>query len=332
MKNSILQELNVIYEPGQREHWTGRKTNPAIGIQYWHQAIEFGDIRNYKFENKPTIAFIGYQCDEGVRRNFGRIGSAFGPQLIKDKLAKLPIHFDSKKLVDFGNVICIKEDMESCQIAFSKLISQLISQHIFPVGFGGGHDMAFAHFMGIYDVVSKTTKPKIGVINFDAHFDLRPEMGKPNSGTSFYQIIETLKKTNTSFDYFVIGIQQQSNTKELFEIAKNEKVEFITNFECEFLDNENQIVLQKLNSFINKNDHLYITIDLDGFSSAYAPGVSAPSPLGYSPNFIFKMLRFLFQSNKVISCDIAELNPKVDVDNITANLAAKLVDFIASIR
>ncbi len=85
---------------------------------------------------------------------------------------------------------------------------------------------------------------------------------------------------------------------------------------------------QRLIPFIRKIDYLYITIDLDGFSSAYAPGVSAPSPLGFTPYFVFKMLKFLFATNKVISCDIAELNPTLDRDNLTANLAAKLVDFI----
>ena len=40
------------------------------------------------------------------------------------------------------------------------------------------------------------------------------------------------------------------------------------------------------------------------------------------------MLHFLFDTKKVISCDIAELNPTLDTDNITANLAAKLIDFI----
>ena len=71
---------------------------------------------------------------------------------------------------------------------------------------------------------------------------------------------------------------------------------------------------------------------LDGFSSAYAPGVSAPSPLGFTPNFMYKMLQFLFDTKKVISCDIAELNPTLDTDNLTANLAAKLLDFIVCIK
>jgi len=63
-------------------------------------------------------------------------------------------------------------------------------------------------------------------------------------------------------------------------------------------------------------------------SSAYAPGVSAPSPLGFTPYFVFKVLVFLFESKKVISFDIAELNPSLDRDKLTANLAAKIIDFV----
>lgn len=69
---------------------------------------------------------------------------------------------------------------------------------------------------------------------------------------------------------------------------------------------------------------------MDDFSSAYAPGVSAPSPLGFTLYFVFKRLRFLFETKKVISCDLAELNPTLDRDNLTANLAAKLIDFIVN--
>jgi len=44
--------------------------------------------------------------------------------------------------------------------------------------------------------------------------------------------------------------------------------------------------------------------------------------------FVFKMLSFLFNSKKVISLDIAELNPSLDRDNLTAVLAAKIIDFV----
>lgn len=85
---------------------------------------------------------------------------------------------------------------------------------------------------------------------------------------------------------------------------------------------------KRLSIFIGQVDYLYVTIDMDGFSSAYAPGVSAPSPLGFTPYFVFKVLSFLLESKKIISIDIAELNPSLDRDMVTANLAAKIIDFI----
>jgi formiminoglutamase len=211
--------------------------------------------------------------------------------------------------------------MEDCQKALSKTITKLIKNNILPIAIGGGHDIAYANFNGIKAAVKKLSKNKIGIINFDAHFDLRPIEIEPNSGTPFNQIL----KENNDVHYFAIGIQQQSNTKELFEIAKQKKVSYVYNYQCETF---NDSLKNKLDLFINNVDYLYVTIDLDGFSSAYAPGVSAPSPLGFSPNFVYSVLAYLFDSKKVISCDIAELNPDFDIDNFTANLAAKLLDFM----
>ncbi len=327
-----MKLLEADYHPGQRIYWTGRKSNPDIGKQYWYQEIELLDIDELNENTKIDVAILGYVCDEGVRRNLGRVGAEQGPRVIRERLAKLPIHFEQTRIADFGDVICIEEDMESCQQGFSQIISKLISKKVFPIAIGGGHDMAYSHYMGIKKALKNSEKNKVGIINFDAHFDLRPVERKSNSGTPINQIITDLKKTGETVDYFAIGIQQQSNTKELFNIAKNENVEYVINFDCESSASEMLAIQEKLIPFIANNDYLYITIDLDGFSSAYAPGVSAPSPLGFTPYFVFKMLRFLFASNKVISCDIAELNPTLDRDNLTANLAAKLVDFIVSLK
>ena len=328
LEENLFTKLNVAYQSGQQFYWTGRKSNPDLGKQYWHQEIELINLENLDPENNIDIALIGYACDEGVRRNLGRIGAAQGPKMFRERLAKLPIHFDGKRVVDAGDIICIEEDMESCQQALTDIISQLISQKIFPIAIGGGHDMAYGHFMGIRNAIKNTSKNKIGIINFDAHFDLRPVEKKSNSGTPFNQIISELQQKGESVDYFAIGIQRQSNTKELFEIAKTNQVNYAINYDCESSSEEMKALQERLTPFIRENDYLYITIDMDGFSSAYAPGVSAPSPLGYTPYFVFKMLRFLFDTKKVISCDIAELNPVLDRDNLTANLAAKLVDFM----
>jgi formiminoglutamase len=318
---NFFKDLKVGYEAGNRDNYSGRVSK--LKNQYWHQEILVSHIENTQNENTTNIGIVGYVCDEGVKRNQGRIGARKGPKSIRSKLGKLPIHFENKKITDYGDVICNDSNLEDCQKAFSKTISKLITNNILPIAIGGGHDIAFANFNGIKNALKNKSKKKIGIINFDAHFDLRAIETQPNSGTPFNQILTE----NENASYFAIGIQQQSNTKELFEIAEKKNVSYVSNFECEAFDS---VLKNKLNNFIQEVDYLYVTIDLDGFSSAYAPGVSAPSPLGFSPNFVYEVLTHLFKTKKVISCDIAELNPDFDIDNHTANLAARLVDFIVS--
>jgi formiminoglutamase len=316
---SFFKDLKVGYEAGDKAWYSGRVSK--LENQYWHQEVLVSDLEDLQTNNATTIGIIGYVCDEGVKRNQGRIGAQKGPKSIRTKLGRLPIHFENKKITDFGNVVCIDENLEDCQKALSNAISKLITYNILPIAIGGGHDIAYANFNGIKEAVKNISKNKIGIINFDAHFDLRAVETQPNSGTPFHQILTE----NNEVNYFAIGIQQQSNPKELFEIAAEKKVSYVSNFDCEIFSDA---LKSKLNAFIKEVDYVYITIDMDGFSAAYAPGVSAPSTLGFTPNFVYKALDFIFLSKKVISCDIAELNPDFDIDNRTASLAAKLLDYI----
>jgi formiminoglutamase len=318
----FFKNLKVGYEAGDKALYSGRKSK--LNNQYWHQEILVSHIEDLKSNNPTDIGIVGYVCDEGVKRNQGRIGAQKGPKSVRNKLGKLPIHYKNKKIVDFGDIICLDHYLEDCQKALSKTVSTLISNKILPIAIGGGHDIAYANFNGIKEAIKNVSNNKIGIINFDAHFDLRAVETQPNSGTPFNQILTE----NNDVAYFAIGIQQQSNPKELFEIAAQKRVSYISNFDCETFSKD---LKSNLNAFIKEVDYLYITIDMDGFSSAYAPGVSAPSSLGFTPGFVYKVLGFLFQSKKVISCDIAELNPDFDMDDSTASLAARLVDYMVQI-
>lgn len=325
---NFFKNLNIKYTPTDKTLWTGRASNPKLEPQYWHQHIAIANLNKAESNSNIDFGIIGYSCEEGVKRNQGRIGAKEAPKTIRKSLSKLPIHFYDKHITDFGNIICLEDDMEACQNGLLKTISHLITNKVFPIVLGGGHDVAYGHFNGIKKALRHKAKNKIGIINFDAHFDLRQIEDKPNSGTPFNQILLEASKDNQLVDYFVIGIQQQSNTKMLFNIAKENQVQFVSNLNCTTSKKYIKSIKKSLSTFINQNDYIYISIDMDGFSSAYAPGVSAPSALGFLPFFFFNILEFILKSNKVISCDIAEVNPAFDVDNKTSKLAAKIVDFI----
>jgi arginase len=74
---------------------------------------------------------------------------------------------------------------------------------------------------------------------------------------------------------------------------------------------------------------LYVSIDLDGFDPAYAPGVSHHEPGGLSPRDVIDCLLRL--DAKLIGADVVELNPIHDINGMTAVLAAKLVKELAAL-
>ena len=67
-----------------------------------------------------------------------------------------------------------------------------------------------------------------------------------------------------------------------------------------------------------------LTIDIDAFDPAIAPGVGTPEPGGITWRQITKILRAVFSERKVIGADIVETAP-IPGQVITEFLAARLV-------
>ncbi len=74
-------------------------------------------------------------------------------------------------------------------------------------------------------------------------------------------------------------------------------------------------------SHIPRGAPVYITLDLDAFDPAFAPGVSHPVPGGLSPRAVLNFLQFAPWS--LVGMDVVELNPDADVQQLTAILAAR---------
>ena len=79
---------------------------------------------------------------------------------------------------------------------------------------------------------------------------------------------------------------------------------------------------RSLDDLSSRVDYVVLSFDLDSVQEAFAPGVSAPAAMGFSPSEIFAMMRVAGLHEKVISLGIYELNPRFDIDNRTARLAA----------
>lgn len=309
----------ALYTITSQEYYSGRRSEQNL---YLHEKISCMDIHSLRPSHSKRLALLGYACDEGVKRNQGRVGAVKGPLAIRKQLGKLPNNLDhDTQLLDVGTINCCNNSLVESQNALSEKVRLLLDSEIFPIVLGGGHDIAYGTYNGIKEHLGDSKI--IGIINFDAHFDLRSNKKEGTSGTPFYQIAKEGEEVGRAFHYLCLGIREDANDKLLFQTAKELDVKYILRdtFRIEFHNEINSWI----NAFIKNVDAVYVTVDLDGFSSAYAPGVSAPSPMGFTPDVVLASLKTIINSGKLCALDIAELNPTYDIDDQTARLAASLI-------
>src|SRR5690606_23656421 len=249
------------------------------------------------------------------------IGAKNAPDQIRKALANLPFNPEKQKNVfDFGNIILENDDLESARKQQIECISELLRNNYFPIVLGGGHETALGDYLGMTSHFDK-----IGIINIDAHFDLRIPVENSTSGTPFFEMAHFCAETGREFHYFCIGIQPNGNTQALFNRAEELNVKTILADEVHI---DLNFVLRQIEDFTTHFDAVYLSLDLDVLDGAFAPGVSAPSANGLTPFQVKSILKKIIQTKKVKLFDVVELNPELDQDNRTAKLAAHFLQEI----
>ena len=312
-----------MHQNADMSRWQGR-IDAAEGEsgKRWHQIVKPLD----QSREAGGAAVIGFACDAGVARNNGRTGARNGPAALRAVLGNMPVR-RCRSIADAGDIVCTPDGnddgLETAQEELAALVADVLARGKLPVAMGGGHEIAFGSFSGLARHLATQEKtPRIGIINLDAHFDLRmAERG--SSGTPFRQIAEDCQARGWPFHYCVLGISEFGNTQALFDRARALGVRWM-------LDEDMHVaVLDKvrttLQDFIAQVDHLYFTVCLDALPATVAPGVSAPSPRGVPLEVVEPVIDMVAASGKLRLADFAELNPGFDIDQHTARVAARLL-------
>lgn len=299
------------------EHWQGRNDGDDALSQRIFQQVVLESV----YENIQPNDFVlhGFAVEEGVRRNKGRVGAKDAPNIIRKNMSNFPVLKTDFRLLDFGDIFCLNGDLEDAQNRLAEKIGKTLLQGGKSIVLGGGHEVTYGHYSGLKKAFPQQ---KIGIINFDAHFDNRePQGGEATSGTGFWQIAQEESQIHTLH----IGIQRNSNTLKLFDTAHQFGMQYILSDD---LNVKNLISLEnQLTDFIEQSDILYVTICMDVFNASIAPGVSAAAYNGIFADFIFlQLFRQILQSDKTKALDVAEVNPKYDIQDRTARLAASLIN------
>ena len=293
----------------QAPEWTGR-SDPEDGSDAirLHQLV------------KPDAkrAVIGFACDAGVKRNKGRVGAKDGPAALRQALANLAAPEKALSFADLGDVSVAGDALEAGQETLANMIADALARHERLVVLGGGHETAFASFRGLRQAHPDA---RIGILNLDAHLDLRlPGEAGGSSGTPFAQIRDL---DPAGFDYLCVGYAEEANTQALLKRAKDWGVGLVRDHD---LIADPLAAHDGVAALIARNDLIYLTIDIDVLSHFQAPGVSAPAARGVPLSTIEQIIALTLEKagDRLALADLVELCPAHDQDGVTAKTAALL--------
>ncbi|WP_323885531.1 formimidoylglutamase [Aeromonas allosaccharophila] len=312
------------FNPVDMSLWQGRQ-DPEDGelALRWHNKVQ-----PWQADSEPGVVLLGFACDEGVRRNKGRVGAAGAPQAVRKLLANTAWHLN-RPVYDGGDVSCTDGDLDAVHGRLAERVSAALDLGHFPLVLGGGHEVAFGSWSGLN--LHLAGQGRVGIINFDAHFDLRMKQELASSGTPFFQIAEQCAAQGTPFHYACLGVAETANTQALFARAEALGVWHV--LDEAMTQTGLPALLAGLDTFIADCDHLYLTIDLDVLPGAVLPGavmpgVSAPAARGVELAVIEPLIAHIRASGKLRLADLAEYNPTLDQDNRSARVAARLVHLL----
>jgi len=264
--------------------------------------------------NEAKYVFFGVPFDSG---SSGAPGSRFGPKAAREVVQDMELwsqffglDLEQMLVYDAGDVPVSHGDFPASSKAVTEAVERIRRLGKTPLMIGGEH--TFTPF-------AAAAAGADSLIVFDAHADCRKDyLGNPFSHACATRIwVERGGRT------LQVGVRATSRDER--EFCSRFGVIQVDQFQLEKPEYE-----QKIRDFALSARGLYISVDLDVFDPAFAPGVGTPEPLGISPLEVVKLFGNISAAN-VVGFDVMELCPPRDPSYSTAALAAKLfMEFYAS--
>jgi formiminoglutamase len=290
--------------------------------QYTTKAAEL--LTPYAEGKKGDIAILGAPLS---KPSISHSGASFAPDAIRRCLNSFTTYnieeetdISSQKIIDFGDIAMHPTSIDECHQRIYQATKDVTEAEAAPFSIilGGDHSITTSTVKAI-----KETKGRVGIIQLDAHHDLRnTEDGGPTNGTPFRRLIEEghLKGENL----IQIGIRNYANAKAYHDYAIENGVTVYTMKDVRQRE-ITELIQTSLTQLEDKVDTIYLSVDMDVLDQAYAPGCPAIGPGGMDPDTLTRAVQQAIQHPKVQTMDIVEIDPTLDIRDMTSRIASLIV-------
>ncbi|NMH67651.1 formimidoylglutamase [Bacillus sp. RO3] len=292
--------------------------------RYTTKAAEL--ITPWEEGSKGDIAIIGAPLS---KPSISHSGASFAPDAIRRCLNSFTTYNiergtdlaeNHQSILDFGDITMHPTSVEGSHQRIYESVKAAAGTQAAPftIILGGDHSITTSAVKAIKEV-----KGTVGIIQFDAHHDLRnTEDGGPTNGTPFRRLIE---EGHIKGEHLIqIGIRNYANAKAYHDYAIEQSVTVYSMKDVRQQPIQN-IILESLSKLESQVDTIYLSVDMDVLDQAYAPGCPAIGPGGMHPDTLTDAVQTALQHPKVTTMDIVEIDPLLDIRDMTSRIASLLI-------
>ncbi|MBD3187110.1 agmatinase [Candidatus Bathyarchaeota archaeon] len=274
----------------------------------------------FKWVNERETVIAGFPLD--ITSTY-RPGCRFGPREIREAShnlepasIRLNTTVEGAAYTDLGDLEIFSLDMVTA-LKLIRTVTIPIREHGNTlIALGGEHSIT----------ASLVPREKdVGIIVLDAHLDLRDNyMGSTHSHACINRrLIEFCGDNN------ILILGWRACCREEINFLKEHR---INNIPSSWFKNSKarEKAFSSLSNFMDSHDGIYLSVDMDVFDPAYAPGVANPEPGGLTPLVVLDILANMKGQN-LVGADIVEVSPAHDHGQ-AAMLAARIAMEILNLK
>ena len=258
-----------------------------------HQSMQFLGSELKTAENLEASAkFQVVPCPMEKTVSYGK-GTANGPSALIEASQELERSSICEHGIFTHQPIDCTVPHTICLAKLGRVTEQIAANNKLPVILGGEHSLTWAAVRGI----SKQFQQKIGIIQFDAHADLRDcYEGNEHSHASVMRLLVQEGHRLASF-----GVRAMCEEERVFRQQNNV-----------FYKDGEELVRGNLSSIVLPEDFpelVYLTFDLDGLDPSILPAVGTPVPGGLGYYQSIDLVESALHGRKCVGMDMVELAP-----------------------
>ncbi len=290
------------------------------------------------------VTIIGVLMDLGADRRGVDMGpSAVRVAALNERLAAL-----GYEVTDAGNIAVHNPEMLPIRdlklkylpeiVAASETLAERVNAALengsIPIILGGDHSIAVGSVAGLSGFYRKRDQ-RVGVVWFDAHGDMNTAETTPSGnihGMPFAAILGRGAKELTHIGGFApkvyaedcVLIGARSIDPEEAVALRSSGVRVVTMRE---LDERGMSAVMEEAMWVasRRTAGFHVTMDMDFVDPDFAPGVGTPVPGGPTYRESHLAMEKIADSGKMLSFELTEVNPVLDIANRTAELGVQLI-------